>query len=93
MQTRPAMIDFHSMAAALALVSIIPLSDSPRGPKGLSEGGCPCRFSLYMVPRCLSMSLAGELSSVAARGTVVVCKDWEARETKAMSIYSLGRRL
>lgn len=38
--TPPVMIDFQTLRASLAYVSIISPSESTRGLNGLSEGGC-----------------------------------------------------
>ena len=87
------MIDFQSLRASLASVSIIPPRERTKGLNGRSEGGCRRRFSLATALRCFSTSLvvlsAAESSSVVASGSVAVWESWEARETMVMSMSSL----
>jgi hypothetical protein len=95
--TPPVMIDFQSLRAFLASVSIIRPIESTNGLNGRSEGGCRRRFSLATELRCFSTSLAvlwaAESPSAAARGSVAVWESWEARETMVMSMSSLERPL
>jgi hypothetical protein len=50
------MIDFQSLSASLASVSIIPPRERTKGLNGRSEGGCRRRFSLATVLRCFQTS-------------------------------------
>jgi hypothetical protein len=82
------MIDFQSLRASLASVSIIPPRERTKGLNGRSEGGCRRLFSLATMLRCFPTSLAAllptESSSVATEGSVSVWESWEARETMVM---------
>jgi hypothetical protein len=83
------MIDFQSLRASLASVSIIPPRERTKGLNGRSEGGYRRRFSLATELRCFSTSLealsAIESSWVASSGSVAVWESWEARERMVMS--------
>jgi hypothetical protein len=87
------MIDFQSLRASLASVSITPPRDTTKGLNVRSEGGCRRRFSLATALRCFSTSLAllssVESPSVATRGSVAVWESCEASETMVMSMSSL----
>jgi hypothetical protein len=91
------MIDFQSLRASLASVSIMPPRESTEGLNGLSDGGCRRGFSRTTALRCFWTSLellwAAESSSVVAKGKVAVWESWEARETMVMSMSWLERPL
>jgi hypothetical protein len=89
------MIDFQSLRASLASVSIIPPRERMKSLNGQSEGGCRRRFSLATALRCFNelAVLSAAESSLVTKGSVAVWESWEARETMALSISSLEKPL